>query len=226
MLRMILPTLTVLLFSPAALASLSIDRAILVFETGQSPRQDVIASNEGDTNLFLEVEVLEVTQPGTEQEQRTVIRDPEAIGFVAAPRRLMVPPGGRRPIRLMNLNDHSETERVYRVNVKPVLPPAETEGMGVRIVIAYQVLVFIEPKRSIVKFESRRDGRQLFLKNAGNVNIMLSNGKQCDAPDNRNCAEVAPRRLYPGNDLVIELPRDAPVEFDVEADGQRSTERF
>ena len=57
MLRSTLLLLTALLLSPAALASLSIDRSILLFAAGESPRQDVMAGNDGDTNLFLEVEV-------------------------------------------------------------------------------------------------------------------------------------------------------------------------
>lgn len=218
--------LATLLLASHAHASLGIDRSILVFEAGKAPRQDVIAGNSGDTNLFLEVEVLEVTDPGTDQEQRTVVRDPESIGFVAAPRRLMVPPGGRRPVRLMNLNGHGDVERVYRVNIKPVMPPAESSGMGVRLIVAYQVLVFIAPKKSVVSLDSQRDGNKLTLTNNGNVNILLSNGEQCQMVNSQDCDPVQGRRLYPGNQVVIELPRPAPVEFGVEADGKRLRQRF
>ena len=218
--------LATLLLTGHAHAALGIDRSILVFESGKAPRQDVIAGNSGETNLFLEVEVLEVTSPGTEHEQRTVVRDPESIGFVAAPRRLMVPPGGRRPVRLMNLNGHGEVERVYRVNIKPVLPPAESSGMGVRLVVAYQVLVFVAPKKSVVSLESHRDGNRLTLSNNGNVNVLLSNGSQCLMVNAQDCDPVQGRRLYPGNQVVIELPSAAPVEFDVEADGKRLRQRF
>lgn len=215
-----------LLLTGHAHASLGIDRSILAFQPGNPPRQDVIASNSGDTNLFLEVEVLEVTNPGTDQEQRTIVRDPESIGFIAAPRRLMVPPGGRRPIRLMNLNGHGDVERVYRVNVKPVMPPAESRGMGVRLIVAYQVLVFVAPKKSVVSLDSRREGNKLTLINNGNVNILLSNGEQCPMVYSQDCDPVNGTRLYPGNRAVIELPRPAPAEFDVEADGKRLRQRF
>lgn len=218
--------LVAMLLASHSHASLGIDRSILVFEPGNPPRQDVIAGNSGDTNLFLEVEVLEVSDPGTDKEQRTVVRDPESIGFVAAPRRLMVPPGGRRPIRLMNLNGHGDVERVYRVNVKPVMPPAETRGMGVRLIVAYQVLVFVAPKKSVVSLDSQRDGNKLTLINNGNVNILLSNGAQCPMANSQDCDPVQGKRLYPGNQTVIELPRSAPVEFDVEADGKRLRQRF
>lgn len=218
--------LAAFLLTGHAHASLGIDRSILIFESGKAPRQDVIASNSGSTNLFLEVEVLEVTNPGTDQEQRTVVRDPESIGFVAAPRRLMVPPGGRRPVRLMNLNGHGDAERVYRVNIKPVVPPAESSGMGVRLIVAYQVLVFVAPKESVVSLQSQRDGNKLTLTNNGNVNILLSNGEQCPMVNSADCDQVHGKRLYPGNQVVIELPRSAPVEFDVEADGKRLRQRF
>ncbi len=218
--------LAALVLASHAHASLGIDRSILLFESGKAPRQDVIASNSGTTNLFLEVEVLEVTDPGTDQEQRTVVRDPESIGFVAAPRRLMVPPGGRRPVRLMNLIGHGDVERVYRVNIKPVMPPAESSGMGVRLIVAYQVLVFVAPKKSVVSLQSQRDGNKLTLTNDGNVNVLLGNGEQCLMVNSRDCDPVQGKRLYPGNQIVIELPHAAPVEFDVEADGKRLRQRF
>jgi P pilus assembly chaperone PapD len=226
MVRFATVILASLLATTPSFAALSIDRSVIVFEAGKAPRQDVMAGNSGATNLFLEVEVLEVTSPGTEQEQRQIVRDPESIGFVAAPRRLMVPPGGKRPVRLMNLNGYGDTERVYRVNVRPVLPPVEAEGSGVRIVVAYQVLVFVSPARTRVQLDARRDGNRLTLTNNGNVNALLTNGRQCLLLSPDNCVDVAGRRLYPGNSYTVELSRPEPVQFDVEAGGRRYTERF
>lgn len=209
-----------------SLAALAIDRAIIEFETGKGARQDVMARNTGDTNLFLEIEVLEVTNPGTDEEQRTVVRDPESIGFIAAPRRLMVPPGESRPVRLVNLIGHGDVERVYRVNIRPVVPPAETKGMGVRIVVAYQVLVFVAPLQTRVELNTTRNGNLLTFRNSGNVNIMLGNGEQCPMLGAKDCEELQGKRLYPGNIWAVELPGNGPVEFDVEADGSRQRQRF
>jgi P pilus assembly chaperone PapD len=224
--RLVLCSLICLLAAQFAHAGLTIDRAMVVFEPGKSSRQDVNAGNNGSANLFLEVEVLEVSNPGTPEEDRQVVRDPESIGFIAAPRRLMVPPGSKRPVRMMNLVGHGDSERVYRVNIRPVLPPAETSGMGVRIVVAYQVLVFVAPRQTRVELDTRREGNRLLLTNRGNVNILLSNGSHCPLPGALNCDELQGRRLYPGNEWTVDLPGNGPVQFDVEAGGKRSRQNF
>ncbi|MFN3714226.1 MAG: molecular chaperone [Alcanivoracaceae bacterium] len=226
MFRVLSLLLLPLITSLPAQGALSIDRALLVFEPGKPARQDVNAGNSGENNLFLEVEVLEVTRPGTPEEERQAIRDPESIGFIAAPRRLMVPPGGKRPVRMMNLIGHGDTERVYRVNIRPVLPPVESSGLGVRIVVAYQVLVFVAPRQTRVELNARREGNRLLLTNRGNVNILLSNGSHCPMLGALDCDDLKGRRLYPGNEWVVELPGNGPVQFDVETGGKRNRQSF
>ncbi len=211
---------------PAA-ATMEVNRAVINFQLGEAPREDVTVYNRGDSRLFAEVEVLEVHNPGTEDEERVVVRDPESIGLVASPRRLTVPAGGRRLVRLVNLEGHGDEERVYRVNIRPVEGDVEADAMGVRILVGYQLLVFIPPAEARVELEAQRNGRQLELHNAGNVNIRLFGGRQCEpGQTGDDCATVNSTRLYPGNRREIELPRDAPVEFRVQADGETRMRRF
>lgn len=224
-----LPLLFVLLFpwwSPVQ-ATMEVNRAVITFTQGQAPREDVTVYNRGDSRLFAEVEVLEVRDPGTEDEERVVVRDPESIGLVASPRRLTVPAGGRRLVRLVNLEGHGDEERVYRVNIRPVEGDVEADAMGVRILVGYQLLVFVPPSESRVELEAERDGNLLRLHNAGNVNIRLFRGRQCEAGQTgEDCAAVNSSRLYPGNRREIELPRDAPVDFRIQADGETGMRRF
>ena len=229
--RIILSALLWLLVALPASASMLIDRAIIQFEAGSASRQDVTVSNPTENTMFLEVEVLQVTDPGTENERREVVRDPESIGLLAAPRRLAVPAGGRRLVRLVNLGGHGDQERVYRVNITPVTAPSEVEGegisVGVRGVVAYQLWIVVGPQTPQVALQASRDGDQLFLHNAGNVNIMLSKGLQC--PGNAredDCVEIQARRLYPGNEVTLSLPMDAAVTFQKEVAGKRSRLRL
>lgn len=205
-------------------ASMIVDRTILTFEPGAAPRHDVSISNPDNESLYIEVTVLAVANPGTAQETRTEVKDPKSIGLVAAPRLLMIPAGGRRTVRLVNLNGHSDAEHVYRVNITPVPPPTEANGMAIRVLIGYQVLVFVAPKSPKADLVSARKGNTLTLENRGNVNLMLFDGQQCPTVTRDACADIQGRRLYPGNRFELTLPNNGPVFFRV-ADGDESQMR-
>lgn len=210
-----------------AAAAMQVDRAIVSFPADKPPRQDVIISNPDDEPLFVDVGVMEVLNPGTEQEQRVVIKDPDNAALIATPRRLMVPPGGSRRVRLVSLNGFGEQEKVFRVDLRPVAAPEQLNTTGVRVLIGYQLLVFVAPQQSQVALEARRDGKQLELRNNGNVNVLVYEGEQCPpSPSTDACQEVPGKRLYPGTGLTLDLPMDAPVTFNVTADGQTSQRQF
>ncbi len=218
-----------LLLASSAHAAMVVDRIFINFSADGPPRQDVSIINPDEDPLYVQVEVLEVRHPGTEHEQREVIRDPESIGFIATPNRLTVPPGGRRTVRLVNLDGHGDKERVYRVNLNPVAAPFEADSTVIRVLVGYQLLVFVEPRQTLVDMKGYRDGKTLHLHNTGNVNIRLYNGKQCPAgasESQNDCVEVQGRRLYPGNQVEIALPLDEPVTFQRETAKQIDSRRF
>lgn len=224
MIRLVMITIFWCLASTSQ-GAMVIDRAVITFSPDDSPREDLVVSNPDDEPLFIDIEVLTVSHPGTGVEERKVVKDPESIGLIATPRRMMVPPGGQRIVRLVNLNGHEDRERVYRVNLNPVSGPVESEQMGVRILVGYQLLVFAEPRERDVKLEGKRQGRELTLFNAGNVNIVAQNSEQCPpSPTPGECETVKGRRLYPGNTTVLDLPYDAPVTLSF-ASGDKSFRR-
>jgi P pilus assembly chaperone PapD len=212
----------------SAAGAMSINRAVITFTPDGAAREDVVVSNPGEQALYIDVQVLDVLKPGTEDEERNVVKDPEAIGLIATPRRLRVPAGGQRVVRLVNLNGHGDREQVYRINLKPMSGPVESEQMGVRVLVGYQLLVFVQPRDVNVDLKAERNGRELVLHNQGNVNVRLHQGEQCPpAPvQDDECREVDGLRLYPGNRKVLELPRDAPVRFSVSAAGDSRKRRF
>lgn len=225
--RLLLAILTLCLAAWSQ-ATIMIDRAVLDFPVDQPPRQDVVVTNPDPEPAFLEVEVLEVRHPGTADETRTVVKNPEALGLVASPRRLMVPPGAQRIIRLVSLKGHLDEEQVYRVNVRPAAGKVESDTMAVKILVAYQLLVFIAPRKADMALEGKRDGQSLTLKNTGNVNVSLHHGRQCPPGESAPgaCAEAPGHRLYPGNEITLQLPRNAPVEYSLTAAGSTSMRRF
>lgn len=220
--------LVLILVSGSVHAAMAIDRSVITFRSDGSARQDVRVSNPDEDPIYIDVQVLDVTQPGTDSEERTVVKDPESIGLIATPRRVMVPAGGQRLVRLVNLEGHTDRERVYRVNLKPESGPVESDEMGVKVMVGYQLLVFVEPREVKVDLQARRDGDELVLHNRGNVNVRLHQGEQCPpAPTpGGSCKELEGMRLYPGNREKVELPRAAPVTFSISASGETRTRRF
>ncbi len=214
------------LIATAAQADMSLDRSILVFDRGNAPRQDVEITNSSAENLYLETEILLVSQPGTEEETREQVLDPDDIELLVTPARLIVPPGARRLLRVVHLGEPPDVDRIYRVNVRPVVGPVEAEATAIKVIVAYQLLIIVRPDNPKPDLLWQRDGRQIAFSNRGNSNILLFNGVQCP-PVGGDCIDLnTARRLYAGNDWSIELPFDAPVEFTTGIGQRNARQRF
>jgi P pilus assembly chaperone PapD len=195
-----------------ALAGIFLDKSIIDFPANEAPRQDVMITNRGDEIAYVKVEVLEVKNPGTKMETRLPINDQEEINFIASPAKLAIPPKGRKQVRLTNLTDPGD-EKVYRVNFSPVLPPLQEdeEGMGVRVVVAYQILALIHPLEPLENLEVKRDPISISFKNKGNSYALITNIRQCDK-NGENCKDdLGSKRLYAGNSFTVALPYEATV---------------
>jgi P pilus assembly chaperone PapD len=209
----ILLTVVLVFLAPVTQAGILLDKAIVEFKPDEPPRQDVVVINDSETeNAYVQVEVLEVVNPGTEQEERRKITDPDEMQFVASPAKLVIPPNGRKQVRLVNLAGPGDQEKVYRVNFTPVLPPLEEPGSKIRVVVAYQVLVLIHPNEPTVDLIANRDGKTLSLQNQGNSYVFVSAGRQCNTKG-ENCQDLPSRRLYAGNTWKLDLPYTTPVTF-------------
>ncbi len=159
--------------------------------------------------------------PGTAEERRRHATDPEELGLLAAPSRLVLEPGARRVIRLARLDAPAGSERIWRVDVRPVTGPTESDTSAVKLLIGYGVLVIGRPETPRVALEATRRGEGLELTNMGNTNALLFDGRHC-APDDATCLELPTKRLYPGNRWRVEQRWDTPTVFRVEGpDGVR-----
>ena len=70
----------------------------------------------------------------------------------------------------------------------------------------------VRPRPMAPQLEHEISGKTLKLRNTGNTNIMVGIANQCRAAD--DCEEITIGRLYPGNEVVTELPlTNTPVEF-------------
>ncbi|MDH5737648.1 MAG: fimbria/pilus periplasmic chaperone [Gammaproteobacteria bacterium] len=197
-----------------ALADMYVDKSIIVFPVDSATRQDVKVTNSDDETMYIEVEVFKVLEPGTGQEER--IKDnPRVLGLLATPNKLVIPPKSQKLVRLVNLEPQSKEERIYRINITPIVPPLEENVSQLRIVVAYQILAIVQPPNPESKLIAHRSGKKIIFTNEGNTNVLLSEGKQCDISSADLCESLESHRLYAGNTWELKLPYDAPVSFAV-----------
>jgi len=209
-----------LVFTANAWAGIFVDRSIVTFEQGAASRQDVRVTNDDAENpAYIQVEVLSVESPGTDAEQQVRMTDPEHMTLLATPEKMIIPPGGQKLVRIVNLEPGTEAERIYRVNVTPILPPLQDEAEGnlVRVVVAYQLLVIVPPALPEASWTAKREGKKLTFTNTGNTNLLLHTGRQCAAPGSEDCRELVTHRLYAGNTWTQDLPFDQPAEYLVQS---------
>lgn len=209
----VLSLLMLLSLSSWTKADMFVDRSIVVFEPGAAPRQDLKVSNTDPEDVYVQIEVLKVENPGSDNETRTVIKDPKALKLLATPNKLVIPPNGQKLVRIVNLEQNNQEERIYRINVTPIVAPLEEEESQLRIVVAYQVLAIIQPDNPKSDLTINREGSKLTLSNTGNTNILLSDGKQCNPLEKNICEDLTSHRLYAGNMWELELPFDGPLSY-------------
>jgi P pilus assembly chaperone PapD len=206
MMKLVSSVLLCLFVSSFAQANMFVDRSIIEFVAGQTPQQDFRVSNRGDDQMYVQVEVLDVLQPGTEQEVRDAVTDLADMTLLATPKQFVLPPQGERAVRLVALAEPAEVDQVYRVNVTPILPPlADSESSVVRVVVAYQLLVLVLPENPREDLVVTREANILKFENRGNSYVLLADGQQCDS---ENCTNLPTNRLYAGNSWEVELGSD------------------
>jgi len=210
-------------------ANMVLSEAIVHFEPGKPLRKDIEVENPGSENLYVEITPAVVSSPGTENEQRIAITDPRESGLLVTPNKLVIPPGGRKLVRLVSLEPLGNKERVYRVTFKPVVGDIESDHIGIKVMIGYEVLVLMQPASPDPNLVTKRNGTSLSLQNKGNTNVLLREGKQCPdgvAQDSEKCESVRGKRLYPGNSWSVNLPYNKPVEYYMSVGTKNSVKTF
>ncbi|HUD92112.1 hypothetical protein [Sphingobium sp.] len=210
-------------------AQLSVDRLWVDFEPGAAHRSDIVIRNESPDRYYITVTPSEITSPGTDQEARVEQADPEALGLLVTPNRLVVDPGGMRSIRVVALDETVTTDRIYRVKITPQVGELKStvgesgKGIAIKVLAAYDILVTARPARAKPELTVTRENGELVIRNVGNSNTLLYEGRACTGdtvpkaegtaiPD--GCTDLGARRIYPGNEWKLPLPTaQAKVRF-------------
>lgn len=219
MCRWIAASLSALCFvmAPQASAQLAINQLWVDLESGTAARADLVIRNESEDRYYISVQASEIMSPGTEQEARVEIADPEQLGLLVTPSRLIMEPGATRSIRVVSLNQDTDRDRVYRVLIRPEVgailapeAPAGETGVAIKLLASYDVLVIARPPQGEARVEMTRSASEAVLRNTGNSNTLLLDGRICPAgvsaqsQDDR-CRALPAYRLYAGGQVVVPL---------------------
>ncbi|HEU4651417.1 MAG TPA: hypothetical protein VFS49_08375 [Croceibacterium sp.] len=196
----------------AARADMVLSQVIVDLLPGKAPREDIEIWNDGDERMYVLAEPFEIRNPGLPTEERVPVAQAEGASLLVSPLRLVLEPGERRMIRIAAIGGRAESDRVYRVTIRPVAGTIESEQSALKVFVGYDTLVLVRPEHVTGDVLAQRSGRMLTLRNAGNTAQELFDGRQCDASGG-DCRDLPAKRLYPGASWEVELPFDTAVSY-------------
>jgi P pilus assembly chaperone PapD len=199
--------------TPAS-AQLVVDKLWVDLDTTSTGRSDVVLKNESADRYYVSVAAVEMVRPGSADEERVVRSNPEELGLLVSPSRLVLDPGTTRAIRIVSINPELAVERIYRIRVTPEVgevqageAAAEERGISLKVLTAYDLLIVARPANPEARLVAARGEGELVLTNQGNTNTLLLDGKACvAAPEGERCEVLPDRRLYAGGEWRIPLP--------------------
>ena len=199
-----------------AVAQIAVHPVIIDLPPEDLQRADFTVENPTSERVFVAVEPARIDAPGSEAETRVALGDPQQLGLLASPPRMILEPGERRFVRVAALTPPGEADRVFRVAVKPVTGDVTGEQSGLKILVGYDLLVIQRPANPTLTIDWENSAEQVVIRNNGNSNAQLINGRACkpDQPE-ESCTKVASARLYAGNAITVAKGAGEVVTFDV-----------
>ncbi|HEX3675775.1 MAG TPA: fimbria/pilus periplasmic chaperone [Sphingomicrobium sp.] len=195
----------------AARADLLLSQLVVELAPHERARADVEIWNSGTDRAFVAVDPREIIDPGTPRESSRNDPDPEKLGLLVSPERIVLEPGQRRLLRIASLAE-SDRERVYRVTVKPVVGQLSSDSSGLKLLVGYDMLVLVRPAEARPHVSGTRSAGRLTLKNDGNLSVELVDGKACGASIER-CTDLPGGRLYAGAEKTVEIVPGERVDY-------------
>ncbi|WP_226662999.1 fimbria/pilus periplasmic chaperone [Microbulbifer aggregans] len=190
------------LLAQPVLAAMSLDKIIVHLNDQPNSREDILVSNPDPETLYLQTEIYRVDNPGMPDENRVRVVDPKEFKLLVSPARAVIGAGEKKRFRLMSLEQNLQQEKVYRVTFKPVVGDVKTDRSALKVLVAYQILVFVQPEDGLYRIALERSGGELQLVNKGNINVEVGDVQHCLSDD--NCKSLATKgRLYAGASLPL-----------------------
>jgi P pilus assembly chaperone PapD len=195
----------------AAHADLLLSQLVVELVPKEHARADVEIWNSGKERAFVAVDPREIIDPGTARESSRSDPDPEKLGLLVSPERIILEAGQRRLLRIASLTQN-DRERVFRVTVKPVVGQLSSDSSGLKVLVGYDLLVLVRPPEAKPHVSATHSLGGLTLRNDGNVSVELVDGKACGAQA-QSCTELPGGRLYAGAQKTVQLANGARADY-------------
>ncbi|MDA7705572.1 hypothetical protein N8772_03755 [Rickettsiales bacterium] len=193
-------------------SSISLSESIIDFNHEIKKRFIDIPVTNTDKNAkaYVKIVPFEILNPGTKDEKRVEIKGKIKDTLIVSPKKMVIPNGSARNLRLVPMFTNVTEDKIFRVRVEPVIGGADSdESSLVTILIAYDVLVMIRPKQDNTSYDIKRKGSKIMFKNTGNTNILIRNSMLCPAEvtdkNSDSCNKAMNFRLYAGNKKIVDL---------------------
>lgn len=204
--------------SPAR-ADLVLSELIVELQPGKVMREDIEVWNNSSARSYVAIDPREIIQPSLASQTERKDPDPEKLGLLVEPARMILEPRQRRLVRIAALPTNTDHERVYRVTIKPVRSIGTSDDSGLKVVVGYDVLVLLRPAQAAARVTATRAGRKLTFTNSGNVSVEIIEGRQCAARRSQ-CTDLPSKRLYMGASWTVDLPADWPAQYTLKSPGR------
>ncbi|WP_375419785.1 molecular chaperone [uncultured Sphingomonas sp.] len=209
-----------------AQASIVLSQVVVDILPTSDVAQNIEVSNDGTDVAYVVAEPAEIIAPGQPAEARTPIVDPGVGGLLVSPQRLILQPGERKTVRIAAIGPRGATDRVYRVTIKPVAGPVTAAVSALKLLVGYDVLVIYRPAAPAPKIVGERSGDVLTLRNTGNTNADLFDGRACAGSTAATCKALPSKRLYAGQAWRQTLPGSGTIRYRVAVGSASSEQQF
>jgi P pilus assembly chaperone PapD len=181
--------------------------------------QDIQVHNIGSDTAYVQVSVARIDQPGLPTQTLVQLNDnPYQVGLIVTPSKVVIPVGQTRIVRVLYVGEPPTSDIVYHLKIAPVsgqlialYSGTNKLNAGVQLIVAYGVSVYARPLKLNPQVVAQRDGKDLTLSNTGNTSVLITLCKQCSGTTCQAVPDLL-QRLFPGNIVHLNLPKDAPIQ--------------
>lgn len=194
-------------YSPSASAEFALSEMIVDIDADSPRQRDIEVVSQDKEVQYIAMETVVVENPGLPNEKQTPVTDPQKSGLMITPNKMALPAGARKTIRLLLLQPKGDSDKIYRVIVKPVVQGLEEtkKAMALKVLVGYEALIIDRANEGKIDLVAQRKGNSLTITNKGTTNASLDSGEQCDATGG-NCKDLNITRIYAGQSWTTTLP--------------------
>lgn len=223
--RLACTSIVIALATAQARAELAVSRLIIDLKPGASKSADIEIYNDSEVRSFVAINPREIVDAGRAGERPFLTPDPDKLGLLVSPTRMVIEPRQRRRLRIAAIGAAPVRERIYRVTVKPITGDIAGSQSGLKLLVGYDLLVLVRPSSVKSQLEVTRNENVLNITNRGNASVELAEGKQCDA-SGKTCQPLPSKRLYAGASWQQRLPLSTEGEYRVRSNDSWSQIEF